>query len=84
MLCRTFFCALVGAFLLILPLASAANAMVPEEQVEQMMISRGLPFVVRETHADLSGATLSLAQHTDTERRIGSSARSATRSLVRR
>ena len=38
MLCRTFFCALAGAFLLILPLASAANAMAPEEQVEQMMI----------------------------------------------
>lgn len=67
MLCRTFFCALAGAFLLILPLESAANAMAPEEQVEQMMISRGLPFVVRETHADLSGAALSLAQHKDTE-----------------
>ena len=34
MLCRKFFCALAGAFLLILPLASAANAMAPEEQVE--------------------------------------------------
>lgn len=83
MLCRKFFCALAGAFLLILPLASAANAMAPEEQVEQMMISRGLPFVVRETHADLSGAALSLAQHTDTEENW-LICRSATRSLVHR
>ena len=66
MLCRMFFCALAGAFLLILPLASAANAMVPEEQVEQLLRSRGLPFVVRETCPDPSGAALSLAQRTDT------------------
>lgn len=65
MLCRRFFCALVGAFLLILPFASAANAMEPTEQVEQLLVSRGLPFVVHETCADPSGAALSLTQNTD-------------------
>ena len=62
---RLFFCALMGAFLLILPFASVANAMTPEEQVEEMLTSRGLPFVVRETYADASGAALSLARKTD-------------------
>ena len=65
MLCRRFFCALVGAFLLILPFASAANAMEPTEQVEQLLVSRDLPFVVHETCADPSGAALSLMQNTD-------------------
>ena len=65
MLCRKIFCALAGAFLLILPFASAANAMLPTEQAEQLLVSHGLPFVVHETCADPSGAALSLTQNTD-------------------
>ena len=65
MLCRKIICVLVGAFLLILPFASAANAMEPAERVEQLLVSRGLPFVVHETCADPSGAALSLTQNTD-------------------
>ena len=64
MLCRKIFCALAGAFLLILPFASVANAMLPTEQAEQLLVSRGLPFVVHETCADPSGAALSLTQNT--------------------
>lgn len=65
MLCRKIICALAGALLLILPFASTANAMEPAEQVEQLLVLRGLPFVVHETCADPSGAALSLTQNTD-------------------